>query len=71
VCGNGRGCPGIGAAAWVLTPLLAGLFLGVSPHDPTVFIGAAASVGIVALIAASAPAFRTTLVSPVVALTSN
>jgi hypothetical protein len=30
------------AAAWVLTRVLANLFLGVSPHDPGIFVGAAA-----------------------------
>jgi putative ABC transport system permease protein len=59
------------AVAWALTRVLAGLFLGVSPHDPNVFIGAAAVFAVVALAAASVPAFRTTRVNPVVALTST
>ncbi len=58
-------------AAWLLTRGLAGLFLGVSPHDPLVFAGAAAIFAVVALVAASIPAFRTTRVNPVVALTSS
>jgi predicted permease len=58
-------------AAWVLTRTLAGLFVGVSPHDPGIFVGAAAVFAVVALAAASVPAFRTTRVNPVVALTSS
>ena len=57
-------------AAWVLTQVLAGLFPGVSPHHPGTFVGAAAVFAVVALIAASVPAFRTTRINPVVALTS-
>jgi ABC-type antimicrobial peptide transport system permease subunit len=56
-------------AAWVLTRLLAGVFVGVSPHDPVVFIAAAVVFAAVAALAASIPAYRTTRVSPVVALT--
>jgi ABC-type antimicrobial peptide transport system permease subunit len=59
------------AVAWMLTRTLADLFLGVSPHDPIVFAGAAALFLAVALAAASVPAFRTTRVNPVVALTSG
>jgi putative ABC transport system permease protein len=66
---------GIGIAlgsgvAWVLTRALAGLFLAVSPHDPGIFVGAAAVFAVVALAAASVPAFRTTRINPVAALTS-
>ncbi len=65
---------GIGIAigallAWILTRTLAGLFLGVSPHDPSIFAGAAGVFAVVALAAASVPAFRTTRVNPVAALT--
>jgi ABC-type antimicrobial peptide transport system permease subunit len=57
--------------AWVLTHALAGLFVGVSPHDPGIFVGAAAVFAVVALAAAAVPAFRTARVNPVVALTST
>ena len=57
-------------AAWILTRVLSGLFLGVSPHDPVIFVAAAVAFGVVALVAASIPAFRTTQVNPVTALTS-
>jgi putative ABC transport system permease protein len=57
-------------AAWALTRVLAGLLVGVSPHDPTIFFGAGAVFAAVALMAASVPAFRTTRINPVVALTS-
>jgi putative ABC transport system permease protein len=59
------------AAAWLLTRALAALFEGVSPHDPSVFVGAAAAFAVVALAAASVPALRTTRVDPVTALTST
>lgn len=58
-------------AAWLLTRALAGLFLGVDPHDPTVFLGAVGLFVVVAALATSIPAFRTTRVNPVVALTST
>jgi putative ABC transport system permease protein len=62
---------GLGSGtAWLLTRALEGLFLGVSPHDPAIFVGAAAAFALVALAAASVPAFRTTRINPVVALTS-
>jgi putative ABC transport system permease protein len=59
------------AAAWGLTRALGGLFVGVSPHDPAVFVGAAVAFAVVALAAASVPAFRTTRINPVLALTST
>ncbi len=58
------------SSAWILPRVLARLFLGVNPHDPGIFIGAAATFAAVALVAAFVPAFRTTRISPVVALTS-
>jgi putative ABC transport system permease protein len=56
--------------AWILTRALSGLFVGVNPHEPGIFVGAAAAFAVVALVAASVPAFRTTRVNPVVALRS-
>ncbi len=46
-----------GLTAWMVTRALAGLFVGVSPHDPAVFVGAASVFLFVALAAASIPAF--------------
>jgi putative ABC transport system permease protein len=57
-------------AAWWLTRGLAKLFVGVDPHDPTIFAGAALMFTLVALAAAAIPAFRSTQVSPTVALKS-
>jgi putative ABC transport system permease protein len=58
-------------AAWVVTSGLSGLLVGVDPHDPGIFVGAAAVFALVALAAASIPALRTTRVNPVDALTSS
>jgi ABC-type antimicrobial peptide transport system permease subunit len=58
-------------AAWLLTRALASLFLGVSPHNPAIFAGAATAFAVVALAAASVPALRTTRINPVVALKST
>jgi len=57
-------------AAWMLTRALASLFVGVSPHNPGIFAAAAGLFVLVALVAASVPAFRTTRVDLVVALTT-
>ena len=58
-------------AAWMLTRAVASLFVGVSPHDPGIFAAAAGLFALVALLAASVPAFRTTRVDPVVSLNST
>ena len=47
------------------------LFVGVSPHDPGIFAAAAGLFALVALLAASVPAFRTTRIDAVVALNST
>ena len=47
-------------AAWMLTKTLAALFVGVSPHDPRIFVGSALVFAVVALGAAAVPALRTT-----------
>jgi predicted permease len=57
--------------AWGLTRVLASLLVGVSPHDPIIFVGAAVAFAVVALAAASVPAWRTTRVNPVEALAAN
>jgi putative ABC transport system permease protein len=58
-------------AAWMLTRALASLFVGVSPHNSGIFAAAACLFALVALAAATVPAFRTTRVNPLVALTST
>jgi putative ABC transport system permease protein len=58
-------------AAWMLTRALASLFVGVNPHDPGIFAAAAVLFVLVALLAASVPAFRTTRINAVVALNST
>jgi ABC-type antimicrobial peptide transport system permease subunit len=60
---------GLGAA-WLLTRALAGAIVGVNPHDPLIFGWAAAFLAIVALIAASVPAYRATRVDPLTVLTA-
>lgn len=59
------------AGAWWMARVFAGLFAGVSPHDPRVFAGASLLFVIVALIAAAVPAFRSANVNPVSALSST
>jgi putative ABC transport system permease protein len=61
---------GLGASWW-LTRTFAAFFEGVDPHDPGIFAGAAAAFGLVALIAAAAPALRTTRIDPASVLSST
>lgn len=58
-------------AAWWLTRAMAGLFAGISSHDPRIFAGAAAVFTAVALAAAVVPAIRTTRIDPVESLRST
>jgi ABC-type antimicrobial peptide transport system permease subunit len=57
--------------AWLFSRVLANLLDGVGTHDPTIFVGSAIVFVIVGLAAAIVPAFRTTRIDPVVALTSS
>lgn len=53
------------AGAWWMARAFAGLFAGVDPHDPGVFVGASVVFAIVALVAAAMPAFRSASINPV------
>jgi putative ABC transport system permease protein len=64
----GAGIVSGSVVAWWLTRGLAGLFVGINPHDPIIFAGAALLFALVTVSAAVIPAFRTTRVSPTVAL---
>jgi ABC-type antimicrobial peptide transport system permease subunit len=55
-------------AVLALTRLLSSLLFGVTPADPGVLGGAIACLFVVALAAASGPAWRATRVDPLVAL---
>lgn len=59
------------AAGWALTQALSALFLGVSPHDPVIVLGAPMVFVAVALLATIVPAMRATRVDPVAALSSQ
>jgi ABC-type antimicrobial peptide transport system permease subunit len=57
--------------AWILTRLLAGLFVGVAPHDPVTFASAAIGFALVALAAAAIPAVRSAQTSPAAILATT
>jgi ABC-type antimicrobial peptide transport system permease subunit len=55
-------------AAAAVTRLVAGMLVNVSPSDPSIFVGAALFLAVVALFAAAVPALRATRIDPNVAL---
>ena len=61
---------GLGLSAG-LTRLLRAQLFGLSPLDPTVFVGGAAFFGVVILVAAYLPARRTVRIDPTIALRSE
>jgi hypothetical protein len=59
------------AVSLLLAHLLAGMLVGLNPHNPLVFAAAIAAFTTVALVATSVPAWRATRIDPVVVLTSR
>ena len=60
---------GIGiVGAWLLTPLVGSLLLGVSPTDPGSFATVSVLLALVAIVATWLPSWRASAVNPVVAL---
>jgi putative ABC transport system permease protein len=55
-------------ASYGVTDLMKALLFEVSPHDPTTFVGLAALLIVVALVASTLPGLRATRVSPIDAL---
>lgn len=73
VAAEGAALTGIGAAlglagALAVTRILAGLLYGVTPLDPVTFMIVPAVLGLIALLACTAPALRAARVDPLVAL---
>jgi putative ABC transport system permease protein len=56
------------AGAAAVTRYLGGLLFGLTPLDPTTFVGVAVTFACVAALAASVPARRATRIDPLVAL---
>ena len=76
VVGQGMALAGIGVAvglvgAWGVSRVLTSLLYGVSPTDPVTYLGTAATLALVALLASWIPARRAALVDPVEALRSE
>lgn len=54
--------------AWTLSHFLSTWLVGVAPHDPTAYVGAALAVALAALVACVVPAARAAAIDPAVAL---
>jgi putative ABC transport system permease protein len=73
VLGSGISLAAVGlligmVGAFVLTPVMGDLLIGVNPRDPAVFLGIVVALVTATLIASWIPARRATRIDPVVAL---
>jgi putative ABC transport system permease protein len=62
------GVAGGGGISWLATRILSNMLFGVAPHDPAIFLGVAAILFLVVILATYFPARKGTEVDPVMAL---
>jgi predicted permease len=61
---------GVGGA-YIGTGVMRGLLFGVAPHDPTTFVGVAATMAVIGIVACWIPALRAARIDPAIAMRST